>query len=280
MLGPNGAGKSTTISMLSCQIRPTSGQIFISGDDIQENEKVIKGKIGVVPQEIALYDGLNAYENLHFFGSLYSMSKPRLTQKVKEVLERVGLTERAKEPVRNYSGGMKRRLNIAASILHDPEVLFMDEPTVGIDPQSRNHIYELIRQMSNEGMTILYTTHYMEEVNLLCDRAAIMDSGRILVMDSIKQLVSQVYDGLLSFELEGDQDRFDTVLQKLRNLSDIAEADLDKQVVTMLVKDSKNALKKILDCLEEHQCKMVQLNILPPTLETLFLKLTGKKLRE
>lgn len=181
LLGPNGAGKSTTISIISSLLAPSSGDVKLNGKSIVAKPQLIRQILGVVPQEIALYEELSAYENLKFFGKLYRLKGKQLELKIQELLEIVGLRERQKEQIRAYSGGMKRRINIAAALLHDPKIVIMDEPTVGIDPQSRNHILETVKLLNREkGTTVLYTSHYMEEVEQLCKRVYIMDHGRVI----------------------------------------------------------------------------------------------------
>ena len=180
LLGPNGAGKTTTISMLSCLIPPTSGDAHIEGKSIIKEPIEVKKRIGVVPQDIALYPTLSAKENLFFWGEMYGLGGRRLKEKVDEVLQIVGLTERSKDRINKYSGGMKRRINIAVGLLPSPKLLILDEPTVGVDPQSRTNILESLRKLNKDGLTILYTSHYMEEVEFLCDRVAVMDLGKII----------------------------------------------------------------------------------------------------
>ena len=194
LLGPNGAGKSTIINMMTGLYPPTSGEIHIKGIDVIKNSKQAQKMIGVVPQEIALYETLSARENLKFWGRMYDLSGKNLDKSVDEVLEMIGLTDRAKDKVSTFSGGMKRRVNIGAAILHQPEVLIMDEPTVGIDPQSRNHILETVKRLNNEGMTIIYTSHYMEEVEYLCERIGIIDHGELIACGTLKELRETIGD--------------------------------------------------------------------------------------
>ena len=194
LLGPNGAGKSTIINMITGLYPPTSGEIHIMEIDVIKNPKQAQKMIGVVPQEIALYETLSARENLKFWGRMYDLSGKHLDKSVDEVLEIIGLTDRAKDKVNTFSGGMKRRVNIGAAILHQPEVLIMDEPTVGIDPQSRNHILETVKRLNNEGMTIIYTSHYMEEVEYLCERIGIIDHGELIACGTLKELRETIGD--------------------------------------------------------------------------------------
>src|SRR5579875_546582 len=191
LLGPNGAGKSTTIHMMCGYLEPTSGDTLIEGLSVSKQPRQVKRIIGVVPQEIALYQDLNALENLEFFGEIYGLSARERKERAEALLHLVGLYERRKEPVKKYSGGMQRRLNLAIALMHRPVFLMMDEPAVGIDPQSRQRIFEIIEQLRDQGTTILYTTHYMEEAEQLCNRIAIMDEGRIIASGSLEQLLAQ-----------------------------------------------------------------------------------------
>jgi ABC-2 type transport system ATP-binding protein len=188
ILGPNGAGKSTLVNILNTLIRPDEGEVVIDGINIRDDGKVIKLIMGVVPQEIALYEELSAYENMMFWGGLYDIPKQELKKNVCKTLEIVDLTSRKDDRIKTFSGGMKRRINIACSLLHNPKILVMDEPTVGVDPQNRNHIFEVIERLNKEGMTIIYTTHYMEEAERLCDNISIIDEGRIIAQGTMKEL--------------------------------------------------------------------------------------------
>lgn len=194
LLGPNGAGKSTTISIISTLLPPTSGDVLYEGKSILKDPRNFRAILGVVPQEIALYPDLTGYENLKFFGKVYGLKGKKLEDQIEKVLQIIGLNGRAKEVVKNYSGGMKRRLNIGCALLHSPRVFIMDEPTVGIDPQSRNHILETVKALREEGMTIIYTSHYMEEVEYLCDRIYIMDHGEIIAAGTKEELKGRIAD--------------------------------------------------------------------------------------
>ncbi len=190
LLGPNGAGKSSTINMMCGYLEPTSGDTIIGGLSITREARKVKRIIGVVPQEIALYKDLNSLENLEFFGKIYNVSSRECKQRAQELLHFVGLYERRKDPVKTFSGGMQRRINMAIALMNDPAFLMMDEPTVGVDPQSREHIFEAIEQLRSQGTTILYTTHYMEEAERLCNRIAIMDEGQIIALGTLEQLLT------------------------------------------------------------------------------------------
>ena len=192
LLGPNGAGKTTTIRMLSTVLEPDAGDVEIGGHSVRREPEAVRALIGLCPQELALYEELSALDNLVFFGRMAGMDGREAREQADAHLELLGLKDRAKGRVDKFSGGMKRRVNLAVSLMGHPELIFMDEPTVGIDPQSRNNIYETIKRLRSEGMTILYTTHYMEEADRLCDRVAIIDGGRIVAMDTPHQLKSQI----------------------------------------------------------------------------------------
>ena len=190
LLGPNGTGKSTTIHMMCGYLEPTSGDTLIDGQSITREPRKVKRLIGVVPQEIALYNDLNALENLEFFGAIYGLSSQTRKERAQALLHFVGLYDRRKEPVKKFSGGMQRRINMAIALMHKPAFLMMDEPTVGVDPQSREHIFDTIEQLRDQGTTILYTTHYMEEAERLCNRIAIMDEGQIVAVGTLEQLLA------------------------------------------------------------------------------------------
>jgi ABC-2 type transport system ATP-binding protein len=188
LLGPNGAGKTTTISMICGVVTPSRGTARVAGHDIRADGRAARAALGIVPQDLALYESLSATENLRFFGALYGLGGARLRERIAWALEVVGLADRAREPVEKFSGGMKRRLNLAAGLIHEPRLLVLDEPTVGVDPQSRSHVFETIRSLRAAGTTILYTSHYMEEVEALCDRVAIMDGGKVIAEGAVAAL--------------------------------------------------------------------------------------------
>ena len=278
-LGPNGAGKTTTILMLSCLLAPTRGTVTIAGYDVEKAPNEVKRRIGVVPQELALYPTLNARENLDYFGRIYGLRGRALRQRVDEVLETVNLTERAKAAVKTYSGGMKRRLNFAAALLHCPEVLFLDEPTVGVDPQSRNAILEHVKRLRDAGMTVLYTTHYMEEAERLCDRVAIIDEGRIVALDTPRRLITELGGGIIHLgAVNGHKD--DELLAHIRSLPEVkAVSRLDGKIVVEAV-HAQTVLVHLLELFSRTATHITALQILEPNLETVFLHLTGKQLRE
>ena len=239
-----------------------------------------------MPQDLALYPTLSARANLNFFGRIYGLRGKALKERVEDVLHVVALTDRADDPVENYSGGMKRRVNIAAGLVHQPRLLFLDEPTVGVDPQSRNHIFESVQRLNRErGMSIVYTSHYMEEVELLCNRVAIIDEGRIIALDTIKNLIAMLGGGIIQIGLpKVDQ----PLLNQLTALPAVKEAQLEPAsdgetgpaVVKIMTHDTQHAVVNVIGYLNEHDMNLLSLNILEPNLETVFLHLTGKKLRE
>ncbi len=220
LLGPNGAGKTTTISMLAGILPPTEGVIALNGRETRGDDPARKRAIGVVPQELAIYPSLTGRENLEFFGHLYGLRGTDLTRRVQEMLALVGLSERAESRADTYSGGMKRRLNLAAGLMHSPQLLLLDEPTVGVDPQSRNHIFEGVRALNRQGLTVLYTSHYMEEVEALCDRVGIMDGGKLIACDTVPNLVARLGGAIIEVGLDGTSVA-DDVLEGLRRLENV-----------------------------------------------------------
>jgi ABC-2 type transport system ATP-binding protein len=301
LLGPNGAGKTQTISMLTGVIPPTSGTARIGGYDIHKQMDKIKRLNGLVPQDLALYPTLSARANLNFFGRIYGLGGKELRDRVEDVLRIVALTDRADEAVEKYSGGMKRRVNIAAGLLHQPRLLFLDEPTVGVDPQSRNHIFESVMRLNRErGMSIIYTSHYMEEVELLCNRVAIIDQGQIIALDTVRNLV----DMLAGVIHVGLREVDDALLEALGSLPAVKSAAVapqpvppppgegqpvdetelpsavDYTVVKINAAQSQQALIQVIDYLSRHSIPIASLQVLEPNLENVFLHLTGKKLRE
>jgi len=292
LLGPNGAGKTTTISMLTGVLEPTSGSGRISGFDIAKEPIKVKHLIGLVPQDLALYPTLSARANLNFFGSLYGLGGKQLKERVDDVLEVVALTDRQNDPIEKFSGGMKRRVNIAAGLVHQPQLLFLDEPTVGVDPQSRNHIFESVLKLNRErGMSIIYTSHYMEEVELLCSRVAIIDQGLIIALDTIKNLVAMLGGGIIQIGLKQVDEN---LLAQLGQLEAVKNATLtsqppdgeeqgttsESQIVKIEAENSRKAIVNVLGYLNDQDITITSLDILEPNLESVFLHLTGKKLRE
>ena len=277
-LGPNGAGKTTTISMLSCLLEPTDGTAIVAGHDVVKAPGEVKRRIGLVPQELALYPTLSARDNLNFYGRIYGLRGRALRQRVDEALEMVGLAERDKSAVETFSGGMKRRLNIAAGLLHRPEVLFLDEPTVGVDPQSRNAIFEHVERLNAEGMTILYTTHYMEEAERLCHRVAIIDQGHIIALDTPRKLVTDLGGGIIHLGIANGM--AEGLLEEIRALPEVrAVTRLDGKVKVETTR-AQEALIRLLALFNSTDTDVTALEVLEPNLETVFLHLTGKRLRD
>jgi ABC-2 type transport system ATP-binding protein len=278
LLGPNGAGKTTTISMLTCLLEPTGGTALIDGHDVVTEARTVKGIIGLVPQDLAVYPQLSARDNLLFFGRIYGLSGRKLGQRVDELLKLVGLKERANNLVDTFSGGMKRRVNIAAGLLHEPQVLFLDEPTVGVDPQSRNFIFENIETLNSQGMTILYTTHYMEEAERLCHRVAIIDQGQIIALDTPKALIEGLGGGVIRLGLpETTEETFIAKIKKLSGVKDISRQD---NILSVQTYHSREALMQIIQLLNKAGVTINTLEILEPNLESVFLHLTGRRLRD
>jgi len=280
LLGPNGAGKTTTISMLSCLLQPTAGDAEIGGHSIRKEPMAVKRLIGTVPQDLALYDALNAYQNLNFWGRMYGLSGSSLKNRIAEVLSQVNLSDRAKEPVARFSGGMKRRLNIAVGLLHKPQLVFMDEPTVGIDPQSRRSILDMVKALRDEGMTVLYTTHYMEEAAELSDRVGIIDHGKLIALGTQKELTKLVgeQDTLrLHFgeELEGEK-----VLPTFQKIEGVLLASATDHEVVLSVPEAEEALPGVIIAATKAGYRIRSVDIEEPNLESVFLHLTGRALRD
>jgi ABC-2 type transport system ATP-binding protein len=278
LLGPNGAGKTTTISMLTGLLEPTSGSIIVDGMDVEKHTTEVKAKLGLVPQELALYPTLSARQNLLFFGRIYGLKGKDLQRRVDEVLEMIGLTERANDAIEDYSGGMKRRVNIGAGLLHKPDVLFLDEPTVGVDPQSRNAIFESVEALNRGGMSVIYTTHYMEEAQRLCHRVAIVDTGELIALDTPTALIRSLGGGIIVIGLaEGYPEEIVDQVAQLPTVKAATRADGELKVETHRLQE---ALMGILDITNKLDIRITSLELLEPNLESVFLHLTGKKLRE
>ncbi|WP_223703125.1 ABC transporter ATP-binding protein [Sutcliffiella deserti] len=279
LLGPNGAGKSTTISMLSSLIHPTAGEVLLKGESIKGQPQHLRAILGVVPQDIAVFPDLTARENMLFFGKVYKLPKKDLKNRIEEVLKLVGLEQQHKKQVKTFSGGMKRRLNIAVALLHEPEILIMDEPTVGIDPQSRSYILETVKKLNEEkGVTVLYTSHYMEEVEFLCKRLYIMDRGEVIASgtkEEVKNILSSEHT--IEVEMEVAKDEF---LQRLQTHPAISTATiLDKKVVLMAPKEI-NLLEDVFAAAKQSGTVLKGIQIMAPSLEDVFLHLTGRTLRD
>lgn len=278
LLGPNGAGKSTTIHCLTGLLKPTSGSVRVMGHDIEGSPNEAKRALGLVPQELALYEDLTATENVAFWGGAYGLAGSALKGRVARVLELTGLSDRAKEPVKRFSGGMKRRLNFACGIVHEPKVLLLDEPTVGVDPQSRVKLLDLVREQAARGTCVLYTTHYMEEAEALCDRLAIVDHGRIVAQGTLDELRAMLGERDL-IRLSG---RFDAgrVADALRGIPNVELVQSEAESLTLAVLEGSRRLPDLFAALGEHGAEITETVLTRPNLETLFIKLTGKELRE
>jgi ABC-2 type transport system ATP-binding protein len=278
LLGPNGAGKTTTISMLTALLEPTGGKITVDGLDLKAHTNEAKAKMGLVPQELALYPTLSARQNLTFFGRIYGLKGQDLRQRVNEVLEMIGLTERADDAVEKYSGGMKRRVNIGAGLLHKPEILFLDEPTVGVDPQSRNAIFENVEALNRAGMSVIYTTHYMEEAQRLCHRIAIVDEGKLIALDTPTALIRSLGGGVVMLGVaEGAPKDLTERIAQVPAVKSATRSDGQLKIETQRLQE---ALMGTLDVTNQLDVRITSLEILEPNLESVFLNLTGKKLRQ
>jgi ABC-2 type transport system ATP-binding protein len=276
LLGPNGAGKTTLLSILSCLLEPTSGEVRLQGRPVRQGDFWIRRLIGVVPQELALYGDLTARENLHFFGELYGLGGAKLRERVKSVLAAVALDDRANDRVNTFSGGMKRRLNLGAALVHEPRLLLLDEPTVGVDPQSRNHIFEEVRRLNAAGVTILYISHYMEEVQALCPRVGIMDRGRLAACGEVAELLHRL-NGLIRINVPGVTP---PLRERLAELPDCSLSEPDGRTLELNCRDVKATLVRLVAVLNELQVELISLETEEPNLERVFLYLTGRGLRD
>jgi ABC-2 type transport system ATP-binding protein len=274
LLGPNGAGKTTTISMACGVVTPSRGTVAIGDIDLRSRPFEAKAKLGLVPQELAIYEDLTATQNLRYFGALYGLSGSTLDERVAWALEAVKLADRASEPAKQYSGGMKRRLNLAAGLVHRPELLVLDEPTVGVDPQSRNHIFETVRALHASGMTIVYTSHYMEEVEAICDRVAIMDGGAIIATGTIAELIAAHAGKGIEIALAGTPEVIAAAAAAAAAHGTIERKHHTLRVIATAV------LAPLITAIEDAGATITRIESHEASLETAFLKLTGKTLRD
>ncbi len=308
LLGPNGAGKTTLISMIAGLLPPTDGDISVAGHESRRAGLAIKRALGLVPQELAIYLRLTGRENLEFFGQLYGLRGAALTARIAQMLALVGLTERADSRAETYSGGMKRRLNLAAGLMHNPQLLLLDEPTVGVDPQSRNHIFEGVRELNRQGLTILYTSHYMEEVEALCHRVGIMDRGRLIACDTVVNLIAGQGGAVIEVEIEPPAAP-EALLAGLRRLESVQSVELGapqaatgqgkqgteaapaipagggtepgrRATLHVRAEHPNRALPELVAALNAANVPLIALSIKQPNLEDVFLALTGKSLRD
>ena len=278
LLGPNGAGKTTTVSMIAGLMRPDAGEVLIEGNALRGDTDPVKRKIGLVPQNIALYDELAAIDNLGFLGALYDLSGAALKGAIGEALTLVGLADRAKDRVGTFSGGMKRRLNLAAALLHDPQILLLDEPTVGVDPQSRNAIFDNLETLKKRGKTLVYTTHYMEEAERLCDRIIIIDHGKVIADDTLAGLHRMLpVSNVLAVELQSAEV---VPVEALRALPEVESAELREQVLRVGLHSLSTGAPAVLRWLADHGRAYDHVSSERPDLETVFLTLTGRSLRD
>ena len=278
LIGPNGAGKTTLLNIVSGLTDPTSGEVVLDGINLREKPLEVKKRIGLVPQELALFEDMNAKDNLLYFGGFYGIGSRALSERATELLKTVGLENRDKEKVKKYSGGMKRRLNLAISLLHKPKLLILDEPTVGVDPQSRQSIFDYLRELNKNGTTIIYTSHYMEEVEELCNRIFIIDEGKEVAygtQDEIRNMVSKRQEIILRFE-----ELNDGIISALSSVKGVISAENSEREIRLTVEHGIVKLGELLRAAESKGGELTQFDIKEMTLTEVFLSLTGKSLRE
>ena len=278
LLGPNGAGKTTTVSIIAGLLSPDLGEVLIEGKQVKSDTDPVKLKVGLVPQDMALYDQLTARDNLTFFAALYSLAGAKARRAIDEALDLVALSDRAGDKVGTFSGGMKRRLNLAAALLHDPQILLLDEPTVGVDPQSRNAIFENLEALKKRGKTLIYTTHYMEEAERLCDRIVIVDHGKVVANDTLQGLHQLLpVTNVIAIELDR-ADGFEP--EQMLTLPEVKSAELEQSTLRVGVQDLSRDAPGILSWLSQNGHSYHHFSSERPDLETVFLTLTGRSLRD
>ncbi|QNO15564.1 ABC transporter ATP-binding protein [Alkalicella caledoniensis] len=278
LLGPNGAGKSTTIKMIMGLLKPNAGEVFVDKYNVEKQNLEAKRLLGLVPQELAVFESLSARENVQFFGGLYGLRGKELDEKIDQALEFTGLKDRQKEVASKFSGGMKRRLNIACAIVHQPQIIIMDEPTVGIDPQSRNHILDSVRELNRRGATIIYTSHYMEEVEAVCSRVGIIDHGKLIACGTKEQLKEQIgTEKKILIELKKLNEDVIPEIKEIPGVVGVAHKENKLEVHTQ---NSHDHLQDILFVLGKWNLAVRNIGVKEPDLESLFLELTGKVLRD
>lgn len=278
ILGPNGAGKSTLIGVIANLLKLNSGKVLVFSEDISRNKVEFKRKIGLVPQVIAIYGDYTAYENIKFFGELYGLRGKELKEGIKDALEFTGLLEYKNKKAKEFSGGMQRRLNIACAIVHKPKLLIMDEPTVGVDPQSRNHIIHSVKELNRSGVTIIYTSHYMEEVEYLCSRISIIDKGKVLVEGTKEELKDIVNDKRVLKLGVDDPNKVNLI--NVKDIEGVVGTEIRENNIIVTSSKEVNNLDKIIKTVSEDLVKINNIDFKEVTLETVFLSLTGKKLRD
>ncbi len=276
LLGPNGAGKTTLLSIIACLLEPNEGEVRLFGHRAGPRDRNVRRRLGIVPQELALYGELSARENLSFFGGLYGIEGAALAERIETVLDAMGLVDRADDRASTFSGGMQRRLNLGIALVHSPQLVLLDEPTIGVDPQSRNHIFEEIRRLNGTGVTIVYTSHYMEEVQALCNRIGIIDHGRLIACDTLPALL-QTLKGQIRFQVSQMTDAL------RQSLSSLPEAELTTNGSgrqALECHDVSATLLHLVSALKHHGVELTSIEIIEPNLERVFLHLTGKNLRD
>jgi ABC-2 type transport system ATP-binding protein len=276
LLGPNGAGKTTLLSIVACLTAPTAGEVRLAGELLRRDNLEQRRLIGIGTQDLAIYSELSARENLRFFGKLYGLTGEALDKRVDEVLELTGLRERADDRAGTFSGGMKRRLNLGVSVVHRPRLLLLDEPTAGVDPQSRHHIFERVRDLNASGTTIIYTSHYMEEVQTLCKRIGILDRGRLIACDTLPALL-QMLEGSVKLRFASDPS---AVRHRLEQLPGVHITTAGDKMLSLASADVSGTLLEVLRVLRETNAELIGLDMQEPNLERVFLHLTERTLRD